>query len=119
MHLEVTLQNVKQPNSGRNSGHVRNSGIYGINCALLWQKRKYIKSKTTSTLKVKQSSIATVRDILKTFATFPAPLLPHYRLPFKYFNPKIVSLSSGKYDRDVHPRSRFRISILIFYSSQS
>ncbi len=28
-HLEVTPQNVKQPKSGRNSGHVRNSGIYG------------------------------------------------------------------------------------------
>ncbi len=28
-HLEVTLQNVKQPKSGRNSGHVRKSGIYG------------------------------------------------------------------------------------------
>ncbi len=29
-HLEVTLQNVKQPKSGQNSGHVRNSDFYGI-----------------------------------------------------------------------------------------
>jgi hypothetical protein len=29
-HLEVLLQNVKRPKSGRNSGHVRNSGDYGI-----------------------------------------------------------------------------------------
>jgi hypothetical protein len=29
MHLEVLLQNVKRPKSGRNSGHVRNSGNYG------------------------------------------------------------------------------------------
>jgi hypothetical protein len=28
--LEVTPQNVKQPKNGRNSGHVRNSGDYGI-----------------------------------------------------------------------------------------
>ncbi len=29
-HLEVTPQNVKQPKTGRNSGHVRNSDKYGI-----------------------------------------------------------------------------------------
>jgi hypothetical protein len=29
MHLEVTLQNVKQPKNDRNSGHVRNSDKYG------------------------------------------------------------------------------------------
>ncbi len=29
-HLEVLLQNVKRPKSGRNSGHVRNSGDYGM-----------------------------------------------------------------------------------------
>ncbi len=28
-HLEVLLQNVKRHKSGRNSGHVRNSGDYG------------------------------------------------------------------------------------------
>jgi hypothetical protein len=28
-HLEILLQNVKRPKSGRNSGHVRNSGDYG------------------------------------------------------------------------------------------
>jgi hypothetical protein len=31
--LEVTPQNVKQPKNGRNSGHVRNSGDYGIRIA--------------------------------------------------------------------------------------
>jgi hypothetical protein len=29
-HLEVTPQNVKQPKTGRNSGHVRNSDKYGM-----------------------------------------------------------------------------------------
>jgi hypothetical protein len=28
-HLAVLLQNVKRPKSGRNLGHVRNSGDYG------------------------------------------------------------------------------------------
>ncbi len=33
--LEVTPQNVKQPKNGRNSGHVRNSGDYGIQGGVL------------------------------------------------------------------------------------
>ncbi len=35
-----------------------------INFALLGQKRKYIKSKTTAKLTEKRTSIAAVRDIL-------------------------------------------------------
>jgi hypothetical protein len=38
----------------------------------------------TTKLKDKQTSIATVRDLLRTFATFPAPLLSHCRLPLSY-----------------------------------
>jgi hypothetical protein len=36
---------------------------------------------TTAKLKGKQSSIATVRDLLRTFSTFSAPLCSYYRLP--------------------------------------
>ncbi len=34
----------------------------------------------------KRTSITTVRDILWTFGTFPAPLLSRYRLPLKGFH---------------------------------
>jgi hypothetical protein len=37
-----------------------------------------LKSKTTAKVKNKQSSIATVRDLLRTFAIFPAALLSRY-----------------------------------------
>jgi hypothetical protein len=35
-HLEVTPQNVKQPKTGRNSGHVRNSDKYGTFLRLMF-----------------------------------------------------------------------------------
>ncbi len=54
-----------------------------IHFALLGRKRKYIKSKTTAKLTEKRTSIATVRDILWTFGTFPTPLLSRYRQPLK------------------------------------
>jgi hypothetical protein len=54
-----------------------------IHFALLGQKQKYIKSKTTAKLKEKRTSIAAVRDILRVFDTFPNPLLSHCRLPLK------------------------------------
>ncbi len=40
-----------------------------------------LKLEMKTKLKDKQTSIATVRDLLRTFATFPAPLLSHCRLP--------------------------------------
>jgi hypothetical protein len=49
--------------------------------ALLGQKRKYIKSKTTAKLKEKRTSIAAVRDILRMFDTFTYPFLSRCRLP--------------------------------------
>jgi hypothetical protein len=64
--------------------------------ALQWRKQKYIKTKTTVELKGKQTSIATVRDILRTFATFPAPLLSHYRLPLTSFKAHAENLTSFK-----------------------
>ncbi len=47
-----------------------------IHFALLGRKRKYIKSKTTTKLKEKRTSIAAVWDILRMFDTFPNPLVP-------------------------------------------
>jgi hypothetical protein len=41
-----------------------------------------LKLEMTTKLKDKQTSIAIVRDLLRTFATFPAPLLSHCRLSF-------------------------------------
>jgi hypothetical protein len=52
-----------------------------IHFALLGRKRKYIKSQTTAKLKEKRTSIASVRDILRMFDTFPNPLLSRSRLP--------------------------------------
>ncbi len=44
-------------------------------------KRKYFEEKTTATLKSKQTSIATVRNHLRTLASFPIPLIFHWSLP--------------------------------------
>ncbi len=50
-------------------------------CALLSGNGNTLKLETTSKLKDTQTVIATVRDLLRTFATFPAPLLSHCKLP--------------------------------------
>ncbi len=42
MHLEVTPQNVKQPRTGRNSGHVRNSDKYDTE--LVWPRTFIVRS---------------------------------------------------------------------------
>jgi hypothetical protein len=55
--------------------------VYGEQCALLGGNGNTLKFKMTAKLKDIQTSIATVQDLLRTFATFPAPLLSHYRLP--------------------------------------
>jgi hypothetical protein len=52
-----------------------------IHFALLGRKRKYLKSKTTAKLIEKITSIATVRDKLEQYDTFPNPLLSRCRLP--------------------------------------
>jgi hypothetical protein len=54
-----------------------------IDFALLGKTRNILKSKTTAKLKEKKTSIASVRDPLRTFAIFSAPLLSYYRLPLK------------------------------------
>jgi hypothetical protein len=46
-------------------------------CALLGGNGNTLKLEMTTKLKDKQTSIATVRDLLRTFATFPAPLRFH------------------------------------------
>ncbi len=49
-------------------------------------------AKTTTKLKGKQTSIAVVRDLLRTFATFPAPMLSHYRLPYTAVTTKCMNI---------------------------
>ncbi len=46
-----------------------------------WRKRKYIKIKTTAKLKAKRPSIAMIRYLCQTNATFLTPLGSSYRLP--------------------------------------
>ncbi len=47
------------------------------------RKRKYFEEKTTATLKSKQTSIATVRNHLRTLASFPTTLIFLWSLPLK------------------------------------
>ncbi len=47
------------------------------------RKRKYFEEKTTTTLKIKQTSIATVRNHILTVACFLTLLPFHYPLPFR------------------------------------
>jgi hypothetical protein len=49
--------------------------------ALLGQKRKYIKLKTTAKFIEKRTSIAAVRAKLGQIGTFLTPVLSHCRLP--------------------------------------
>ncbi len=52
----------------------------------LHRKRKYIEEKTTATLKIKQTSIATVRNHILTVVVdcFLTPLPLHYPLPLNH-----------------------------------
>jgi hypothetical protein len=50
-----------------------------IDFALLAGTENRLKSKTTAKLKEKQTSTTMVRDPLRTFAVFLAPLLSHNR----------------------------------------
>jgi hypothetical protein len=50
-------------------------------CALLGGNGNTLKLKTTTKLNSKQTSIATVPDPYRMYATFLAPLGFHYRLP--------------------------------------
>ncbi len=56
------------------------------------RKRKYVEEKTTATLKIKQTSIAKVRNHILTVACFPTPLSFQYPLPFR--SPRIDSKES-------------------------
>jgi hypothetical protein len=47
------------------------------------RKRKCFEEKSTATLKSKQTSIATVRNHLRTLASFPTPLIFHWSLPLR------------------------------------
>jgi hypothetical protein len=60
-------------------------GTSPINFGLLGGNGNTLKLEMTTKLKDKQTSIATVRDLLRTFATFPAPLFSHCRLPLNSF----------------------------------
>jgi hypothetical protein len=47
------------------------------------RKRKYFEEQTTATVKIKQTSIATVRNHILTVACFLTPFFFHYPLPLK------------------------------------
>ncbi len=47
------------------------------------RKRKYFEEQTMATLKIKQTSIATVRNHILSVACFLTPLFFHYPLPLK------------------------------------
>jgi hypothetical protein len=47
------------------------------------RKRKYVEEKTAVTLKIKQTSIATVQNHILSVACFLTPLPFHYPLPLK------------------------------------
>jgi hypothetical protein len=64
---------------------------YKLSCTN--RKWKYFEEKTTATLKIKQTSIATVQNHILIVACFPNPLPFHYPLPLK---PVYRSLSSDK-----------------------
>jgi hypothetical protein len=59
-------------------------GTLPINFGLLGGNGNTLKLEIITKLKDKQTSIATVRDLLRTFATFPAPLFSHCRLPLNW-----------------------------------
>ena len=56
-------------------------GTSPINFGLLGGNGNTLKLEMTTKIKDKQISLVKVRDLLQTFATFPAPILSHCRLP--------------------------------------
>ncbi len=78
------------------------------------RKWKYFEEKTTATLKSKQTSIATVRNHLRTLASFPIPLIFHWSLPLwhmwyssskgesTFFSRKIAEMSTSWHRRRIH-----------------
>ena len=54
---------------------------YKLSCTN--RKRKYFEEKTTATLKIKQTSIATVRNHILSVACFLTPLFFHFPLPLR------------------------------------
>jgi hypothetical protein len=60
------------------------------------RKRKYFAEQMTATLKIKQTSIATVRNHILSVACFLTPLFFHYPLPLKYLKgPKHDQVECG------------------------
>jgi len=87
---------------------------YKLSCTN--RKRKYFEEKTTATLKIKQTSIATVRNHLRTLASFPTPLIFHWSLPLcnaaaHWSVPHIFCQKTGA-DRLGRDQSSFRPSAL-------
>jgi hypothetical protein len=56
-------------------------------------KRKYFEEQTTATLKIKQTSISTVRNHILSVACFLTPLFFHYPLPLSSSKQEISSIS--------------------------
>ena len=69
-------------------------GTSPINFGLLGGNGNTLKFEMITKLKDKQTSIATVRDLLQTFATFPAPPFFSLQTTFKSKYSKSISLPS-------------------------
>jgi hypothetical protein len=67
-------------------------GTLPKDCVILGGNGNILKIKTTAKLNSKQTSIATVRDIYRMYATFLTPLGSHYRLPLKDPKEEILML---------------------------
>ncbi len=84
--LDLDNVNFTLPNSGPNS--LMRLAYIHANCLLTGftkGKRKYVEEKMTTKLKSKQTSIAPVRNHLRTVASLLTPLIFHYSLPLALF----------------------------------
>ncbi len=80
------------------------------------RKRKYFEEKTSATLKSKQTSIATVRNHLRTLASFPTPLIFHWSLPLSNFNCKYILQHLRLFEKWILPSVFFATPSLKYQS---
>ncbi len=80
--LHLTRGTTKKFKTVRCASPIFKPIAYKLSCTN--RKRKYFEEKTTATLKIKQTSIATVRKHFRTLASFPTPLIFHWSLPLIY-----------------------------------
>ncbi len=86
---------------------------YKLSCTN--RKRKYFEEKTIAILKIKQTSIATVRNHIRTLACFPTSLPFQYPLPLIKENEeekrerKDVSLRNSNVRKEQAPKKRVKL----------